>query len=713
MKQVFFNRQGKVLVEDVPASRPGPGQVLVRLSKSLISTGTEMSSYDRGGMITEIAQQPGLISKVAKKTKEIGVRKVVSLVLDKLDERIPKGYSAVGTVLAVGDGVFDVSIGQKVVVLGAPHAQFVVAPTMMVAPVPAGVADSDAVFTTLATIPLHGIRLAGLELGCTAAVVGLGLVGQVAVRLLKAAGIRIIAIDVDPARVLLASKSGADFAFQADGELVANVMKATGNIGVDAALICAASSSSAPINDAMSYCRDRAKIVSVGSVGMELNRTLMFTKELEVVVSRSYGPGRYDDNYEQRGHDYPIGYVRWTEKRNALAILDLMYKQQLLFSDLVKAEYSIDKAGEAYRLLAEDKSAVAVLLNYPKDDDPKYTLTNKYRCTKRCTKKKQDAIRVGIIGLGTFARNNIMPHLQSNGSVILHAVCTSSGMTAVKASGKYGFLKYSTDYKEVINDSEVDAIIIATRHDLHYSIAREAIMAGKHVHVEKPMCITVEEAKDLEALVVKSDVVFTIGFNRRHATDILAAKAMLDNRNGPAEIIIRVNAGRLPVNHWVYSSEGGGRLVGEVCHFIDLVLFLVGNEPTKINAFSIGDSKSNHPEDGVTISILFSDGSQASIVYLAFAAPNLPKEYIEIHSDSKSFIIDDFSRYTIYGPGVEKKVSHKMDKGFSRHFSSFIEAIQKGSTPFLPTVQDGLKVAQLIKLCQLEIYGSNFVEEDE
>jgi predicted dehydrogenase/NADPH:quinone reductase-like Zn-dependent oxidoreductase len=549
-------------------------------------------------------------------------------------------------------------------------------PRHLCARVPEGVKLEDAAYATVAAIALHGIRLAEIGLGDVAAVIGLGLVGQLTMQLLAAAGCVPLGTDPNPGRVRLARELGF-FATEDVSTLDSETRRVTSGRGADGVLITAASKSSAPLTAATTVARERAVVSIIGDVLVESPRAPLFSKELRLVVSRSYGPGRYDPTYEHAGVDYPAGYVRWTEGRNIEEVLRLMATSQLEPSKLTTHTFNIEDGPRAYELLEAEEPSLGILLRYP-DLRPAPDRVVRLPGSGR-RRLSRDRVRIGVIGAGTFARTVLIPELVRTGDVT--AIATRTGVSARATAQRFAASLATTEPEAVIESSEVDAVVIATRHNLHASLAAAALRAGKHVFVEKPMALTELELADLEAAADESGLVFMVGFNRRFAPLADQLHGALCGR-GPLLVTYRVNAGRLPRSHWTHDPiEGGGRIIGEGCHFVDFASYLCGSSPTVVSAEALGGS-SEPMEDNVAATLRFRDGSVASVVYSALGDPSLPKERVEVLGESGAGVLSDFSSLTLHQGGRSRIVEAKRDKGHGLEIATFLSACRDGRQPW-------------------------------
>lgn len=676
---------------DVPRPLIQRGHVLVRVSYSLISSGTEASSVSgaQEQPLKRAAEQPALVLRLARFLRERGLSKTLTLLKEKLNSLGALGYSCAGIVVEVAEDVTDFKPGDRVACGGggvASHAEMVLVPRNLVVPVPPQVSLKDAASVAVGAIALQGVRRADPRLGEFTAVVGLGLLGQLTVQILAAANCRVIGIDVDERRVDLARQMGAECGLALpDGNWREAVNALTHGRGVDACLITASSESNSVVQNAMEMTRRKGRVVLIGSVGLGLQRHPFYEKELDFLISCSYGPGRYDPAYENHGVDYPYAYVRWTENRNMAEYLRLLSVGAVRLESILEAEYSLDRVGEAYTCLisAESEKPIGIVLAYP-DRGEENPLQDRIVTLQPASRSGK--VRVGLLGAGSFARSNHLPNLKAAPDVFeLRAIATRTGASARNLAGIYDAAYATTDFQEVLADPEIDAVIICTRHDLHAKLALAALSAGKHVFVEKPLCMTRAELnafKDFEAAAASPTAdsgalnglpLLMVGYNRRFSPHIERLKAALDKRSGPFMAIYRVNAGHLPAEHWVHSEEGGGRLIGEGCHMLDLLQYLAGSDAYQVTAEALpGESSNRMGNDNFQVTLRFLDGSVGTLIYTSEGGAALPKEYLEVHFDRQSIVLDDFCRLTRYAGGAPKLL-HKsaQDKGHRQALEAF------------------------------------------
>jgi predicted dehydrogenase/threonine dehydrogenase-like Zn-dependent dehydrogenase len=689
MKQVLQSlRSGVTEIADVPAPNAAPGELLIRSTRTLISTGTErmLVEFGRSGLLAKARQQPDKVKVVMDKVRTDGLVPTMRAVAHKLDQPLPLGYCNVGVVIGVGRGVVGYAIGDRVASNGK-HAEIVSVPANLCAGIPAGVSDDAAAFTVLGAIALQGIRLVVPTLGEAVVVVGLGLIGLLTVQLLRANGCRVLGIDYDPAKLALARGTGADTADLACGQ---DPVAAAGAFsrwrGVDAVIITAATASSEPVHQAALMCRQRGRIVLVGVTGLELARDDFYKKELTFQVSCSYGPGRYDPRYETTGLDYPIGFVRWTEQRNLEAVLDMMADGRLDVAPLISHRFAIDAAGQAYELVTSKSHSLGILLEYPPGgNEPPLRSIDVSRVARRpAAASRAGAASVSFIGAGNYATAVLIPAFRSAGAR-LRVVASSGGVSGINAARRFGFERTTTDTESVLADPESQAIVITTRHDSHARLVLDALAAGKDVFVEKPLCLTLADLAEIEALHARcvsegASPRVMVGFNRRFAPQVCRIMSLLRAVAGPKAFVITVNAGVLPADHWTHDARvGGGRIIGEGCHFVDLLRFLAGASITGFQTTAM--SAPTH--DTASISLTFEDGSIGTVHYFANGNKALPKERVEVFAGGRVLQLDNYRRLKGYGwPGFTKLNLWKQDKGQQACAAAFVDAVvRRGASP--------------------------------
>ncbi|HEV8140484.1 MAG TPA: bi-domain-containing oxidoreductase [Pyrinomonadaceae bacterium] len=683
MKQILQNaKTGAVAVQDVPAPIAQPGFVLVRTSASLISAGTERLTVEAGqkNLVSRAIEQPALVKKVLDKARNEGVVATFDAVRSKLGSLTALGYSAAGTIAAIGEGVTDLRVGDRVACAGvgyASHAEVLSVPKNLCVRVPDVVDFDTAAFGTVGAIALQGLRLAEPTLGESVVVIGLGLIGQIAVQLLTANGCRVFGIDLDQQKIDLAKQLGGEDGCKPDDDATQRVLDWSRGRGADAVLITAATSSDQPVELAGEISRPKGRVVVVGAVGLNLPRKSYYDRELTFLISMSYGPGRYDRNYEERGQDYPFGYVRWTEGRNIEAFLDMMAAGRVNVEPLITHRFKIDDGERAYELITSDEPYLGVVLQYDATREVESRIPLNQKTTARSSGK---AVRVGLIGAGDYAKSVLLPNFKAAGAEF-QAIATASGVNARSVGEQHGFRFCASGAADVINDADVNLVVIASRHASHAALVRQALEAGKYVFVEKPLATSDQELDEVMA-IAEAGSGLMVGFNRRFSPLSREAFQFFKNRQSPLSINYRVNAGRLSPNHWHHDANEGGRLIGEVCHFIDLVHFITGSLTTRVFAEAVADRNAQSTnEDSVFVTLRLHDGSNASIAYLSEGDKALPKERIEIFGGGKSFVIDDFRSATAYENGREKTTRlREQDKGQRDEVRAVMSMVLDGKT---------------------------------
>lgn len=670
-------RSGHFEVAEVPVPMLREGFVLVRTRASLISAGTERQQVEfaRASLPAKAAARPDLVRKALNKVRRDGVIETATALFARLDAPGPLGYSLSGVVVEVHRSVSDLAPGDRVACAGAGyanHAEFNAVPRNLCVRLPDDVGDEDAAFVTLGAIAMQGVRQAQPTLDERFAVIGLGLVGQLTVQLLKANGCRVLGIDPRPDLVELALKLGADRAVAAASSATADDF--TDGVGVDGVIIAAATPSSEPLATASQLCRAKGRVVVVGLVGMDIEREAFYRKELDLRMSMSYGPGRYDPSYEEMGHDYPLAYVRWTEERNMSAFVHLLRTGRVICDALVSHRFPVTSAEQAYRLLTGGQQTLGILLSYSSEA----ALTRRVEVKSAAPKASGTPVGVAAIGAGVFARTVLLPRLRRVRDVRLTGIITASGTTARHAAGKFGFAFAATDSNELLKDDSTDAVVIATRHSTHAQLSIAALAAGKHVFCEKPVAIIEPELDDVVAAAEASNRVFCVGFNRRCSPYMQAIKAWLSPHRGPIMISYRVSAGTLPPASWQAGQEGGGRIIGEVCHFVDSMVYLTGCAVKSVTARSMPGAG-----DSVVATLSFADGSVGAITYASLGDPALPKERLEVFAAGRTAVLDDFRTLRLLGEGGRRRKSSLLrDKGHANLLSAFIDAVAgRGPVP--------------------------------
>ncbi len=661
-------------IAELPNPIPKRGEVLVRTHFSAISTGTEGKTVSdaRKGYIAKAKSRQAEVVKVVNAAKTYGISDTYKMVMNRLEALQPLGYSSSGVVVGLGAGVDGFKLGDRVACGGAAasHAELVCIPENLCVQIPDAVPLEEAAFTTIGAIAMQGLRRADLKIGENCAVIGLGLIGQITVKLLKAAGIKAFGIDVKPELINLALQSGAaSAALRSDESLLAQVQAFSKGHGVDAVIITAATSSTDPVELAGALCRHHGKVVIVGSVPTGFTRKNYYRKELDLLMSTSYGPGRYDANYEEKGMDYPIGQVRWTENRNMQAFAELLGATHFSLSDLISHRFDFANAEKAFDLVvATDRSKMGIVLEYD---------TEKPIALQELAEPYKSPVshRLSVIGAGSFASNFLLPNLPD--TLRLGGIATSRPHTAENAKRKYGFAQAYSNVDQMLGTDGSGAVVIATRHDSHAPLALAALKARKRVFLEKPLCLTIEQYFEFKALFDTGTTPdLMVGFNRRFSPAIVHLQTLLSGI--PVAINYRINAGSLPADHWVHDPDvGGGRIIGEVCHFIDLCTFIARSEVKSISATSVSAPSQN--QDTLVAALEFENGSVASISYFSNGSKELAKEYLEVFSGGVSAVIDDFKSMRIMGETTKVEKLKKQDKGHSAEIRLFAEAITSGS----------------------------------
>jgi predicted dehydrogenase len=673
MKQVFL-REGKVEVAEVPAPLLSPGRALVATAVSVISAGTESAALSTSGRgaLDRVVAHPSPVKRLLEVVSEEGARGILRRLSPSGGEMdlMEVGYSAAGVVLARGEGM-SVEVGARVACAGsqfAHHAEVLSVPEHLLTTIPEGVTFEQAAFATLGAIALHGFRRSDASLGETIGIVGLGLVGLLGAQIARSAGCRVLAFDPDPSRVELARMLGIEGARQlGDSDPLQETLASTQGQGADAVLIFAATPSDEPLALAMRLARKKGKVVVVGDVGMEVDRSLMYGKELDLRISTSYGPGRYDPSYEEGGVDYPYAYVRWTEGRNLSAFLDLVSSGQVRVDPLIEQIYPVHQAQAAYESLGGSQRKPAVLLSFPASlQEAPGRLSRTVRLEK--PHESGTGRKAALVGPGHFMKEVFLPEFLRGKVARVAAVVSGSGASALSAARRFAAPVASTDLDEVLADSSVSLVLIGTRHHLHASQVEKSLKAGKSVFVEKPLCLSREELGRIREAHRLSGRLLAVGFNRRYAPLVREMKARLARLPGPRVIQVRVNAGRLPAEHWTQDPKiGGGRLLGEGCHFLDLVPFLAGAPIVSLLVEKVPPSEGMPPlPDNFALTLRLSDGSLGSILYTSLGEASLGKELLEVHACGASFVLDDFSELRIHQSGKVKKLSREKDKGIAR-----------------------------------------------
>lgn len=710
MRQVIqYQKTGEMFIEELPTPKLKSGGILVQNVCSLISAGTERTSVQtaQASMVGKVRSRPDLVKQVVDSVKQQGVVATYKKVQNRLDNYKQLGYSSAGIVIE--SAVDEFKPGDRVACAGggyASHAETVFIPKNLAAKMPADVSFEEAACTTLCAIAMQGVRQADLRLGECVAVIGLGLVGLITVQLLKATGCRVIGLDVSPGNFEVAQQLGCDDCIVSDFEAIDKVMNFSKGHGTDAVIITAATNSNEPVELALAVARKKSKVVIVGAVKMDIPRAPFYEKEIDLRNSCSYGPGRYDPNYEERGHDYPIGYVRWTEKRNMEACLDLMAQGKLDVTSLVTHKFPIEEALKAYDVIMgkTKEKYLGILIQYPESGQDGQLPIRKLELNGKLPTETKTEPSVGFIGAGNFAQSFLIPPLQKQG-VELRAVATSTPVNAKSVGEKFGFGYCATDPEEVLKDDTVNTIFVATRHDTHADYVLEALKRGKRVYVEKPLGLTHEQVDSISNLynmrLEKGEAPFLmVGYNRRFSQPVRAIKEFFVGRSEALVMHFRVNAGFIPKDNWYQAEEQGGRIIGEGGHFIDTMQFLTDAFPVQVFAVAAADPGNRYNQDNVNLTITFSDGSIGTISYVANGATSLEKEYLEVFGEGKSAVMNNFKRVDFYRGRKSWKKKFSGEKGHAAEMDAVAKAL-KGGKP-APIAADSLLATSYATLAAVE-----------
>jgi predicted dehydrogenase/threonine dehydrogenase-like Zn-dependent dehydrogenase len=680
MKQIIQDlKDGKTILEEIPAPFVKPGQVLIQTTMSLVSLGTErmLVEFGKSNLFQKAKHQPDKVKEVINKVKTDGLKPTINSVLNKLGQPIPLGYCNVGKVIGVGKGVDDFVVGDRVASNG-PHAEYVCVPKNLVAKIPDNVTDEEATFTVIGAIGLQGIRLANPTFGETVVVVGLGLIGLITAQLLKANGCHVIGFDYDFGKIEIARKLGINAVNPGEGiDQVSFVNSQTNSIGADAIIITASNKSNDIISQSAKMSRKRGRIILVGVVGLDISRADFYEKELTFQVSCSYGPGRYDENYEQKGHDYPLAFVRWTEKRNFEAVLQSISSNNIVVEPLISERVMLENFRQIYDQMTGSKSIASIIIYPEKSIEPNRSVeifSNKFTGGKGV---------VGIIGAGNFTSAMILPCLKKTGAK-LKFISSSGGLTGTVLAKKYSISNSTTDNSLIFKDEDVDLVLITTRHNSHASLAIEALEKGKNVFIEKPLALNQEELDKVIEAYKQSSGTITVGFNRRFAPLAIEMKKALGSGVTPMNIVATMNAGFIPSNVWVHDMEvGGGRIIGEACHFIDLISFFSGSKVKSVcmNAMGIQPEENT---DNASILLKYENGTNAIINYFSNGSKAYSKERIEVYHQERTLVLDNWRKLRGYGFKNFYSASSSQDKGHQNQFNLLIESIQRGGNSIIP-----------------------------
>jgi predicted dehydrogenase len=691
MKQFLqYLKDGKAVVVDVPTPSVRPGTVLVRTAVSLVSAGTERTMADFAGksLIGKAQSRPDLVRQVLDKARREGALTALEAAFTRLDKPMALGYSSAGVIVEVGAGMEGYKVGDRVACAGgnyAVHAEYGIIPKNLLTSIPDTVDFESAAFTTLGAIAMHGFRLAHPQLGDRVAVIGLGLLGLLAAGITRAAGCEVLGIDLSPARIELGRQMGIHACSRANAEKSGAAF--TRGRGFDVVLICADTKSDDPITLAGSLARDRAEVIALGAVGLSIPRKLYYEKELHFQVSRSYGPGRYDPEYEEKGHDYPLGFVRWTEGRNLEAFVDLLASGKLDVHPLISHRFPIDQAPKAYELITGKlgQPFLGVLLTYSQDNakapDRKVVLRTSEG------KPAPGSISVGVLGAGNYGTAVFLPAVKQAGGASLTGIATANGVNAQHAASQYGFAYAASSEQEIWNDETINTVVLLTRHDQHARQVVTGLRSGRNVFCEKPLAIHPQELDEIGALLAEPGTpILSAGFNRRFAPMAVQMKAFIDQRSEPLYAHYRVNAGYIPLNVWVQDPQvGGGRIIGEGCHFIDFLTFLVGSAPVRVSAQALPD-QGRYRQDNVVLNFQFEDGSVGVVSYLANGDKSVSKERVEVFAGGRVAILNDYRSLETVADG-RRTVTRSLlrqDKGHRRGWEAFLESIRKGGPAPIP-----------------------------
>ncbi len=698
MKQLLQNiKNGKSSVEDVPIPTPRERQALVKTEASLVSAGTErmVVEFAEKSLVGKARSRPDLVRQVIDKARREGLVNTAQSAFNRLDQPMALGYSSAGTIVALGKNMEGFRVGQSVACSGggyAVHAEYAVVPRNLLTPLPKNVDFESAAFTTLGAIALHGFRLAEPQIGESVAVIGLGLLGLLTAQIASAAGCNGLGIDIDATRIALASSLGLEAVHRE--QAIDSSAAFTANRGFDVILICADTSSDDPVELAGIIARDKARVVATGAVGLNIPRKVYYEKEISFINSRSYGPGRYDSSYEEDGNDYPLGYVRWTEGRNFEAVIELMAKDKLKVKPLITHRFPIEKATQAYDVITGKKKEpfLGVLLTYPE---------GKRKEERRIVFPlssfvSSGVVKLGVLGAGNFANAILLPAIKKAGDIELVGIASSGGLHAQHSGKKFGFKYATSSDEEIINDPNINTVAILTRHNSHAELVVKALKAGKHVFVEKPLAINSEQLAMISKQLQKTtNCLLMTGFNRRFSPLAKHLSSFIFHRTEPLHIHYRINAGYLPLNHWTHDPEiGGGRIIGEACHFVDFITFLVGEPPVSVTAHALPDN-GKYREDNISMTFAFPDGSIGIVDYLANGDKSFPKERVEVFCGGKIAVLDDFISLQIIEDGKKKEESGALrfskggvqDKGWVNEWKVFTKSIREGSEPPIPYEQ--------------------------
>ncbi len=684
MKQLIQSfKTGETALADIPAPQVRKGYVLIQTSCSLVSLGTErmLVEFGKANLFEKARQQPDKVKQVFDKVKSDGLKPTLEAVFKKLEQPLSLGYCNVGKVIAVGEGVSEFNVGDRVASNGS-HAEVVCIPKNLVAAIPDNVSDEEAAFTVIGSIGLQGIRLLNPTFGETVVVTGLGLIGLVAAEILRANGCKVIGVDLDEQKLAIAKEKGIIPVNPLTTDVIKFVENETNGVGADGVLITASAKSNDIISQAAQMSRKRGRIVLVGVIGLNISRAEFYEKELTFQVSCSYGPGRYDENYEQRGMDYPLPFVRWTEKRNFETILQAISSGNLEVKSLITEKVPIKEYDRIYGQIGKSRS-IASILTYPGGTETNLSPTVLLGDRSFAGSKGV----VGIIGAGNFTKMTMLPALKDTGANLKY-IASAGGVTGTSLAKKYGFTHSTTDYRELLKDEEIDLVMVTTRHGMHASMVQESLQAGKHVFVEKPLALTQAQLQEVvlayQQHAIPGNLTLSVGFNRRFSPHIRKMKELIGNAQDPINIVATMNAGYIPENVWVHDMQsGGGRIIGEACHYLDLMVYLTGSKIKSVCMNALGKNPAENT-DNASILVKFENGSNGVLNYFANGHKSYSKERVELYSQGRTLIMDNFRKTEGYGFKGFSKLKTGQDKGHQYQFTKLIESLKKGGAPLIP-----------------------------
>lgn len=708
MQQVVHNlRNGRIKLAEIPDAKVKRGYLLVRNVFSVVSIGTEMMKVRAGkkSLLGKAKERPDQVKQVIEHVKQAGLVATYKRVINKLDKMTPIGYSAAGIVVEVGDGVTGFKVGDRVACGGSGHAELITVPKNLCALAPDNVSMESVAFTTLGAIAIHGVRQSGAKVGENIVVIGLGLVGQIVAKVLSAAGCNVVGIDLEQQKLKIAAEGGIDLAINRnDSGLVSRIKDFSLGLGVDAEIITAGTSSNDPIELAPKILRDRGRLVVLGISKMDIPWRTYYEKEIDVRLSRSYGPGRYDAMYEENGVDYPVGYVRWTQQRNMVAFLNLVAKNRIILDNIITHRFPFREAEKVYERLNDGSlnGALGVLFEY---EVAKKAYTRPALLKLTPPKSIAGTINIGMIGAGNYTRNTILPIIKKIDSLNLKSIATETGISAKDAQIKYGFENVYTEITKVCEDPEINTVIVATRHDTHAGFVAEALKNKKNVFVEKPLALSLRELENIEDCYSKSGAILMVGYNRRFSPHVVQIKRFFKDRQSPLALNYRVNAGMIPNDHWYQDPvKGGGRIVGECCHFVDVVQFITEEEPIRVFAESLStENRILNNDDTANLLIKFSRGSIATINYFSCGDTTYPKERLEVLGENSIAVLDDYKTLELIRNGKKKVIKTRgQDKGHKEEFKAFFAAVSGKAAS--PITFDDMKNATLVTIAATESF---------